>query len=128
MKIKSLFTIIILFLLLVPVATLFADGIVPCGGAGEDPCDFNYALILVNNIINFLLYTFAVPVATVMFAYAGWLFLSAAGDSGQVTRAKSITWSVVVGLVIALAAWLIVNTITSSLLSDEFKRAGFWFL
>jgi hypothetical protein len=51
-----------------------------------------------------------------MFAYAGFLLVTAGGEAaGARTKAKSIFTNAVFGLVLAVAAWLIVNTILSIL-------------
>jgi len=47
----------------------------------------------------------------VLFAWAGWEALTAAGDTEKYGHAKSIFSNVVIGLVIILAAWLVVDTI-----------------
>ncbi len=91
------------------------SGLVPCGyqeglEAAEN-CQFQHFLILAKNVINFLLFTIAVPIAAISFAWAGWLYLSAAGNESKVQEAHRIFGYVVLGLCIALAAWLIVNAI-----------------
>ena len=124
---KTKVFLFILLLMFLPATVIFAAGLVPCGGPPPElACNFDYLLLLVKNIIDFLLFTLAVPLATIMFAYAGWLYLSAGGDEGKIKRAHSIFLSVLVGLVVALGAWLIVNTIAGALLSEEFKQSGVW--
>jgi len=68
-------------------------------------------------MINYLL-VLAVPLAAVSFAWAGFLYITAAGDSGKVEEAKGIFKKVAIGFIIALAGYLIVKTITFSLLKD----------
>jgi len=104
------------------------EGLVPCGGVDEPACNFTFLIQLVQKVINFLLVTVAVPLATILFAYAGWLYMSAGGDPGKVARGHQIFRNVLVGLVIALAAWLIVNTIASALLKESFFKGNFFFL
>lgn len=102
-------------------------GLVPCGtelvtpGQGADyksvaeGCKFEQFIILAKNIMNFLLFTIAVPIAAISFAWAGWLYLSASGNESKVQEAHRIFGYVVWGLCIALAAWLIVNAIVIGL-------------
>ena len=97
---------------LVPVCNTIIDKI---NGGFTNPCDFNYFMILLNSIINFLLFVIATPLAAMIICYAGWLYLSSGGNSSDVTRAKKILMNVVIGYVIGLAAWLIVKTIITSL-------------
>ena len=88
-------------------------GLVPaCPSTG---CGFDQLMTLINNVITFLLFTVATPLAAIIIAYAGWLYLSSGGNSSDVTRAKKILMNVVIGYVIGLAAWLIVKTIITSL-------------
>jgi len=88
-------------------------GLVPaCPSTG---CGFDQLMTLINNVITFLLFTVATPLAAIIIAYAGWLYLSSGGNSSDVTKAKKILMNVVIGYVIGLAAWLIVKTIITSL-------------
>jgi hypothetical protein len=84
-------------------------------GQFADPCDFNDAMTLVNKVINFLLFVIATPFVALCIAWAGWLMISSGGSSEKVTKAKHIATNLVIGYVIALAAWLIVKTILTSL-------------
>lgn len=112
---KVLFSIFLSLIILVPIVS-FAAGLVPCGGGGTEPdCNFNYLMTLINNIINFILFTLAVPLAAIMFAYAGILLLTSGGNSAQKDKAKKVFTGVAMGLVIAAAAWLIVHVILSIL-------------
>jgi len=79
-------------------------------------CDWNALLTLVNNIITFLLYYMAIPIAAIMFFYAGFLLVTAGGEAaGARTKAKSIFTNAVIGLVLAIACWLIVKLILTIL-------------
>jgi len=82
----------------------------PTGG-----CGFDQLMTLINKVIKFLLVDIATPLAAIVFAYAGFLLITAGGDPGQVTKAKSIIKNLLIGFVIALAAWLIINTILTGL-------------
>ena len=71
LKILSL----LIFVLMLPAVSL-AAGLVPCGGRGEDPCTFNDFLTLVNKVIDFLLFDLSLPLSAILFAYAGFLYLT----------------------------------------------------
>lgn len=88
-------------------------GLVP--DCPEKGCGFKELMTLINNLIQFLLFTVATPLAAIIIAYVGWLYLSSGGNPGDITKAKKILLNVVIGYVIGLAAWLIVKTIVSSL-------------
>ena len=87
------------------------------GGTGQylQPCDFTYVIKLVNNIITFLLFKIATPLVALIVTYAGFLILTSGGSSEKVTKGKHIFTNVIIGYVIALCAWLIVNTIMKTL-------------
>lgn len=111
--IHNLALVIILIILIMP-ALSFAQGLVPdCPAKG---CGWTELMDLVNKVINFILFKMAVPIAAIMFAYAGFLLVTAGGEAaGARTKAKSIFTNAVLGLVIAVAAWLIISTILSIL-------------
>jgi hypothetical protein len=99
-------------------------GLVPeCNTGAIDPvtknyvnaCGFDMVMTIINNVITFLLVTLATPLFALIIIYAGWLYLSDMGSSENITHAKKILKNAVIGYVIALAAWLIVKTILTSL-------------
>jgi len=108
---------------LVPVCNTEVD---PVKGGFKDPCDFNMVMSLVNRFINFLLITLATPLFALIMIYVGWLYLSDMGNAENVTKAKKIFKNVFLGYVIALAAWLIINTIIASLVPGTSSILGFF--
>lgn len=80
-----------------------------------NPCNFDYFMLLVNNMITFLLFYLATPLAAIAFCYAGALLLFSGGNSEKMTKAKHIIKNVLIGYLLALAAWLIIKTIFSTL-------------
>ncbi len=107
--------IIIMILLLVPVISFAynpGDPLVPCTATtGQPPCGWNDLMNLVNNIITFVLRDMVIPIAAIMSAYAGFLLVTSGGSTESRGKAKKIFTSAVVGLIIALVAWLVVSTI-----------------
>ncbi|MFA5876870.1 MAG: pilin [Candidatus Paceibacterota bacterium] len=90
-------------------------GLVPqCEGAFCRACDL---IELSSNVINFAI-AFSVIIATLMFAYAGILYVTAASKPEQVKKAHGVFVNVFVGLCIVLTAWLLVN-ITFSVLTGR---------
>ena len=94
---------------LIPCGTI--DNPTPCGGSQG----WNQLMTLINNVINFILFRLALPIAAIMFAYAGFELLTAGGDTSKMKKAKSIFLNVALGLVFAVAAWLIVDTVLTIL-------------
>jgi len=117
-KHSILIIILIIAVFFTPFFISSADndtGIVPCGTEEKDSCKLEHFFTLIKNIINFLLTKVAVPLAAIGFAWAGWLYMTSGGDSGKTKEAKEIMLGIVIGLLIALAAWLIVSAILKGL-------------
>lgn len=122
-KIK-LVVVIVFALFLIPFVS-FAQGIVPTSCTGPD-CGFPHLMELAKNIMDFLI-TVSIPLSAIVFAYAGFLFMTAAGNEGQVSRAKEIFTKVLIGFVFVLCAWIIVWSITNVLLCDSTQSScGFY--
>lgn len=83
-----------------------------------DPCGFCDALIVGRNIIEDM-FKVAFILATVFIAYGGFTLMIAGGSEKNVTSAKEIIKSAVIGLLIALTAWIIINTILGTLISGN---------
>jgi len=121
-KNKSLLRIITIsifvFIFLTPFI-VFADatttGILPPCVSSPTGCVFNDFLTLAQNIIDFVL-KISVTVAVIMFTWAGILYLTASGDKGNIEKAHKIFTSVLIGFIIVISAWLIINTIANALL------------
>lgn len=70
----------------------------------------------VNKIINVVIGVLGV-VAVAVVIYGGFLFLTAQGDPGKIKKGKdSITWGVI-GLIIALLSWSIINFVLTTTMS-----------
>ena len=76
-------------------------------------------IALGNNIINFLIYTFAVPFAVFLFMWAGFLFIFKSSSEGELTKAKGIFWNVVVGFLFAVGAFLAIKLILMTLQANQ---------
>lgn len=105
------------FLLLVSVASAQNSTLIPCGnnvdafGKVTDPCTFQHIITLARNVIDFLMFRIAAPLSALLFAYAGFLMFTNNGNEGKVSQARGIFWNVLIGLIIALAAYTLVTFI-----------------
>ena len=98
------------------------NGIVPkCTGANG--CEFNDFITLIANFMDFLLFYMSIPLAAVLFAIAGFKLLTSGGSEQALSSAKSLLWNVVIGLTVALSAWLIVKGILT-LVAPGFSLLG----
>jgi hypothetical protein len=124
----SLLVFLILFMPVASFAQTTEKGLVPCNNNGVDvvnsdgtttkavECNFDMLLNLVNTVIKFVLFNMVVPIAAIMFCYAGFLMITAGEETASArTKAKSIFTNAFFGLIIAVAAWLIVRTLLSIL-------------
>lgn len=103
------------------MAPLFAFAqIVPC----DTNCDFDNLIVLAGNIVNFLLFDLAMPLAAISFAYAGFLLLTQGGNEANLSKAKTIFWYVLLGLVVAFGAWAIVHFVAGVLFKSDFQVTG----
>ena len=74
--------------------------------AGGDTKDTSSTLI--TKVINVMLFIIGV-LSVIMIVYGGILYVISAGDSGRVSKAKNTIMYAIVGLVVALLAYAIVN-------------------
>lgn len=90
------------------------SGLVTCGLDPDNyDCDFNMFLALINRVANFLLVYIAFPFIGVVVAYAGFKLITSGGSESALTEAKGMIWNVVIGLVVALLAWVIIKLVLS---------------
>lgn len=130
---KFLIFILLFGILFSPLLSLAADSgsLVPCGteryapgekikingvdidasGMVKNPCGFGDIMKMINKVIHFILFDMVVPIAAIMFAYAGFLLLTSGGETSKRQKAKKIFINVAIGFIIAVAAWLIVEFI-----------------
>lgn len=84
-----------------------ATGLVTC----TENCGFGDLMKTIDKVIKFILFDLAIPIAAIMFAYAGFKMVFSGGSSEGMTTAKSIFFNTVVGLLLAAGAFLIIETI-----------------
>jgi hypothetical protein len=112
----QLFVLVLFFLVLAPTVTNAAGltTVVTCGNTGQAPCTVCDLAKLAQNILNDIIYL-AVFLSAVLFAWAGFLYLTNVANSGQHSKAVEVFKNVVIGLVIILVAWLVVDVVMRTL-------------
>jgi hypothetical protein len=84
-------------------------------------CDFSALITVANNIVRFCI-VLGSSVFAIVFMYAGFLYLTARGDSAQISKGHSLFWNAIIGFVIMLMAWLFVDFIFTALVkNNEFR-------
>ena len=106
------------------VALTDAAGLVPCGEKGN-PCNACHAMGMVNNLISYL-FTIITFLAVMVIMYAGVKLVTSQGNASEWEEAKGMMTNMIVGFVIVLSAWLVVDTLMKMLLSDEVIKPGMW--
>lgn len=101
-----------------------SGGLIPCGGL-DCPCTFCHIFIIINRVVDLLLFTIAPILVSIMVIVGGFFVMTSRG-AGQLRRGKEyIKWAVL-GYLLMLIAWVLVNTILSVLDLAEWVGAGDW--
>lgn len=121
MKQKLAVVFISLSLLSVPFFAS-ARGLVPCGGykddAGtqrEDPCDLRYVFILIATVTNWLISTAGIYAVYQIVSGGFWLIITM-GEEENITKHKKTITNAVVGFVLVMMAFILVNTTLNGIL------------
>ena len=146
-KLALLFLIIFLTGLFLPQVTLAGEykaggkdihyeGLVPCGKSkaspGEDDevtmrCQFCHFFVMLDGIINFVLVYIVLPVAVLMLVVGGVMFFFAGARPDMMTKGKSLITSVIIGLVIIFASYLIVGVVLAAMGLADNNPIKDWF-
>ena len=116
---------------LAPTATFAAwsDPIVQCSGALPDSsygdignskkaCTVRDIAKTAQNLINTAIYI-SVFLSAGLFAWAGLIYVTNIANHGEMTKAKTIFTNVIIGLVILMASWLVIDTLMKTLVNPD---------
>lgn len=115
----------VLFLPTVVGATVAPGGFVPCEGVNCSACDL---VTMVQTIITWLIGIIFLIFA-VLFLVSGFQLVTSGGNQNAVSDAKSKFTNSIIGLIIVLASWLLVDTLMRAVLPNdtgEIQGWGFW--
>ncbi len=108
----------------------FFGPIIP-DGYQSCPAGWGALMIVVNNVIQLLITLAIVLVAPLMIAWAGFLLVVNPFNAGAKEQAKKILTNTILGIVIALAGWMIVNALMVVLYNPSAAsgttRLGTWY-
>jgi len=96
--------------------------IVPCDGPNCRVCDF---VQLGNNLIEWFVGIMS-SICALMIVFAGFKMVMGAGNPGAISEAKEMITNTIVGFIILLASWLLVDTVLRMLVGDELPNFGPW--
>ncbi len=126
MRIGMPLKILVLVLLVFALAPSIALGagipqIVPTECRGDGGCQSVCSIAnLAQNVLNAAIYI-AVVLSAVLFAWAGFLYLTNVGNSGGVSKAKEVFFNVLIGLCIILASWLVIDVLMHTFVSGDWR-------
>lgn len=86
------------------------------------PASWGLLITVINNIISLAITLAIVFIAPIMIAYAGFLYVVNPVNPSGMSKAKGILQNTVIGIVVMLAAWLIVDAIMAVL----YKPSDSW--
>lgn len=98
------------FFVIAPLATYAQDGIVPCGPQQGNWCELKDLFGLLVSIYNFLLGTAGI-VAFGLLIWGGVQMILSSVDEEKLKNGKTTVTQALIGLVIILLAYVIVNTV-----------------
>jgi hypothetical protein len=117
--IKTANFLIISFMAVAPLVAL-ALPLVPCGTA-DKPCTVACFYVMINRIINFILWNIATPLSATAIMVAG-IMLVLGGSEKAIATGKEILKFTLYGLFFAFASWLIIEMVLRGLLNDSFFK------
>jgi hypothetical protein len=115
--------VVVAFLACLPMV-VSAD-LVPCGDDGQETCQTCHVVDLVNNVIEWLIAILG-TVAAIMFIYAGFKLVTSGGNVSAKTEALRMMNNLIIGYIIVLSGWLLIDTGLKALLSTGESGFGMW--
>lgn len=101
--------VITIGMFVLPVATTYSAGLVPCGGSTEDPCTLCHLVVGFHELTTFFLKVLVV-IALAGITISGVIYVVSAGSEKMITQAKGFLTASLIGFTVVLGAWIIVNT------------------
>lgn len=92
---------------MLPASVSAQGGFVPCEGGGCNVCQ---VVDMANELISWLI-GISVLIAVMLMVVAGFRLMMSQGNQEAMQKAKSMAVNVVIGFILILSAWLIVDTI-----------------
>jgi hypothetical protein len=117
--------IVSIFLFAIPDPT-FAAGLVPEVCEDGSACSACHLIELANNVIKWLIGVLTIIFAVVV-VVAGFKLVTSGGNTSARDSAKEMVTNALIGFILVLAAWLIIDTIMKGLLPDGMVNGKLWY-
>ncbi len=111
-------------LILLPVSAFAQFGPIVPDACKDCPCGFGGVLAIIQNVINFII-AISIIIATIIIAWAGGLYMLSATNPESRSTANKMLINAVVGIMIVLSAWLIVDFVMKTLYDND-SEFGPW--
>jgi Type IV secretion system pilin len=112
-------------LFIVPMSVGAAD-LVTCGGPNDEACNTCDAVIIINNVISWLVMILG-TIAAILIVVAGARLVTSAGNTSAKEAAKSSITNLIIGYLIVLSAWLVLDYgLKALLIQDGTYSFGVW--
>lgn len=85
-------------------------------GGCKSICD---VAVLAQNVLNTGIFI-AVVISAFVFAYAGWTAMTAGGNAEKAGQARAMFTKVLIGLLIIIAGWIVVDTLMKTVTNASF--------
>lgn len=123
-----LLALLIVFVVLVPLAVIQSKGFVPCGGEGENECNLCYLFLMLSNVMNYMVNMVGI-IAVVFLVIGGGVKVISGGSEELNKKGNGIITNTIIGTVIVLVAWLLINTIftIAGFTRENIGLTGNWF-
>lgn len=99
---------VMVVLFIVPMTVGAADLVPECGGDGQPACQACYVVELVNNVVGWLVMILGV-IAAILIVVAGSRLVTSGGNASAKEQAKSSMTNLIIGYIIVLSAWLVMD-------------------
>lgn len=113
---KKTFTKILSFTVIVLPLVTYAQVGIPCNGPD---CQFKDLITLANNIVKFLMYSVAVPLAALGFVFSGAKLILNQDKEGAWSETKESFWNIGKGFAIMLGAYVLIKAILYAFLNTD---------
>lgn len=101
-----------------------SNSLVPCGTAADpEMCTLCHLWEMAERITNFIVLYLATPVAVILFVVAGIFYMTSGGNETRMNKARSIFFNALIGITVVFCAWLIVDTILTTITAGSLTWA-----
>lgn len=100
---------------------------IPCGEVVNgklEECTFDHLIILINNIIKFLMFSVAVPLAALGLMWRGGVLVINQDKESAWSEAKEGFWDIGKGFMIMLGAYVLIKTILFAFLDEQYVQGS----